>query len=147
MDYHVLAVEIQQPQYAEMTDQQAADALNAATIHVRRRVAISRLQATAMEQSVYVSLRTAIVTPETPPQLLALCQTVLDLVEARFDDIDLDNPRAQAMFGALQQYGVINATQAAAIDALADATTSRAAQLGLGYVAPGDVEQARGGGY
>lgn len=147
MDYHILATELQNEQYTDLSDQRAADALNAATIQVRQRVAISRLQATAMEQSVYVSLRTAIATPETPPQLLALCQTVLDLVEARFNDIDLDNPRSQAMFGALQQYGIINQTQSAAIDALANATVSRAAQLGLGYVAPGDVYQARYGGY
>lgn len=143
MDYSILAAELEQPQYAQLSDQQAADLLNGVTIPTRQRVTIERLQATAMEQSVYMALRTAIATPTTPPNVVALCQTVLDLVEARFADIDLDNPRSQMMFGALQQAGIMSAEQAAAIDALADGLTSRAAQLGLETVGDGHVRSAR----
>lgn len=144
MNYAILAAELELPAYAGLTDQQATDLINTANIPVRQRVAIARLQATAMEQSVYMALQTAIATPETPPQLLALCHTVLDLVNARFDDIDLDNPRAQTMFAALQQYGIINQAQAAAIDALATADViSRAQQLGIGVVTVADVERSR----
>lgn len=84
-------------------------------------------------------------TPETPPQLVALCQTVLDLANARFTDVDMDNPAAIEMFGALQQYRIITLEQAAAIDALATARAiSRAEQIGLGAVVTvGDIERSR----
>ena len=97
-----------------------------------------------MQVSVYVSLRTAIATPGTPPALLALCQSALDLVNARFVDIDLDDPTAHSMFGALQQYGIMTPVQAAAIDALATVPgVSRAAVLGLDAVTEEDVAAAR----
>lgn len=143
MNYQLLWNEINQTAYAGMTDAEIATALNA-TSTTRQRVTIERLQATAMEVSVYVTLRTAIATPTTPPQVLALCQSVLDLVNARFDDIDLDNPAAQSMFGALRQAGIINQQQAAAIDALANVVVpGRASVLGLGTVAEADIAIAR----
>ena len=129
--------------YATMTDERAAASLLAVDIPVRQRVTIARLQATAMEQGLFVALHTAILTPTTPPQLVAVCKTVLDLVQARFDDVDLDNPRSQVIWTTLQQYGVMNAAQTAAINALADATVSRASQLGLGDVTAGEVGRAR----
>ena len=103
MDYSILAAELQQSQYVGMSDAEIVAALNDPGASTRQRVTIERLQATAMEVSVYVALRTAIATSTTPPALLALCQSALDLVNARFADIDLDNPSAQSMFAALRQ--------------------------------------------
>jgi hypothetical protein len=144
MDYSILAAELQLSQYAGMSDAEIVAALNDPGPSTRQRVSIERLQATAMEISVYVALRTAIATPTTPPQVLALCQSALDLVNARFYDIDLDNPAAQSMFGTLQQAGIINAQQAAAIDVLATVPgTSRAQALGLGSVDEQDIGAAR----
>lgn len=142
MNYALLATEIEADParvgYAAMTDAEIAAALSAATIRIRQRVAIERLQAVAMETGVYTALRTVVAMPVTPDisaELNALCQTVLDLANARFPDVDLDNPAATQMFGALRQYGVITSQQAAAIDALATARTiSRAEQIGLGAV-------------
>lgn len=148
MDYVLLADEITTDPtnagYATMTDAEIAASLSAATIRIRQRVTVERLQATAMEISVYVALRTAIATPETPPALLALCQSALDLVNARFDDIDLDNPAAQTMFSALRVWG-ISTQQAAAIDSLATArVVSRAEQIDFGAVVTvDDIERSR----
>lgn len=143
MNYHILAGELQQPQYAEMDDAAAAAALNA-VVERRQRVAISALQARAMETGIYVALRVAVQNPQAPPQLQAVCQTVLDLANASFADVDLDNPASVQMFGALQAAEVITAQQAAAIDALANVTQpSRAAALGLGAVTAEDVGAAR----
>lgn len=149
MDYNILADEITTDPtgagYAAMTDAEIVASLSAATIRVRQRVPVERLQAVAMETGVYAALRTAVATPETPPQLVALCQTVLDLANARFTDVDMDNPAAIQMFGALRAYGVISLQQAAAIDALATARTiSRAEQIGLGVsVSVEDIERSR----
>ena len=139
----ILANEIQQPQYVGMTDTDLAAALNAQT-PVRRRVPIAELQARAMESGVYMALRVAVGTPGTPEQLRAVCQTVLDLANARFSDVDLDNPSAVQMFGALRQAGIITVEQVAMIDALAIAGyTSRAQVLGLGAVTVDDIERRK----
>lgn len=144
MNYSTLATEISLPQYAGMTDAEIAAALNAPGVPARRRVPISELQARAMEVSVYVALRTAVSDPSVPAQLRAVCQTVLDLANARFADVDLDNPASVQMFGTLQQAGIITPDQAAAIDALATVPgVSRSAALGLGDVSEEDVARAR----
>jgi hypothetical protein len=143
MDYALLHDEIGQPAYAGMTDAEIVTAINATSTD-RRRVSIAALQARAMEVSAYVALRTAVLTPETPAQLRALAQSVLDLVSSRFEDIDLDNQASRQMFGALQQAGVISAQQAAAIDALATVEVpSRAGALSLGTVTADDIQAAR----
>lgn len=149
MDYVLLNREIEtDPEsvgYSTMSDAEIAASLSAQAIRVRQRVPIERLQAVAMETGVYSALKMAIKAPETPPQLAVLCETALDLVSARFPDIDLDNPVAVQMFSTLRQYGVISTQQAAEIDALATrATISRAEQIGLGAtVTVYDIKRSR----
>lgn len=144
MDYAILAAELQQAQYAGMTDAEIAAALNALPRPTRRRVPISELQARAMEAGVYTALRVAVGNEAAPAELRAVAQTVLDLANARFDDVDLDNAASRQMFGALQQAGVITAQQAEIIYALATVPgVSRADVLGLGVVAEEDIKAAR----
>jgi hypothetical protein len=145
MDYGILRTELALPAYTGLTDAQAADELNA-PLAIRQRVPLGTLQATAMESGVYTQLLVAVGTPETPIQLKALCQTVLNLVDARFDDVDLDNAQSRTIWTALQTAGVITTAQATAILALGDTTTTRAAQLGLEHVEPGHVGRVRAGG-
>lgn len=144
MDYSILAAEIAAPQYASLTDAEIVEALNALSPPTRRRVPIAELQARAMEAGVYTALRVAVGSTQTPDQLRAVCQTVLDLSNARFVDVDLDNAAARQMFGTLQQAGIITAQQAALIDALATVPgVSRAQELGLGIVVETDIQAAR----
>lgn len=144
MDYNTLSNEINQSQYAGMTDAEIAAALNAPGASTRRRVTIAELQARAMDVGVYVALRTAVADPAAPAQLRAICQTVLDLANAKFDTVDLDNASAATMFHGLVQAGVITPQQAAAIDALATVPgVSRAQALGLGVVEEADIAAAR----
>lgn len=144
MDYSTLAYELQHALYAGMTDAEIVAALNALPAPTRRRVPLAELQARAMEAGVYTALRVAVGNAAAPAELRAVAQTVLDLANARFDDVDLDNPASQQMFGALQQAGVITAQQAATIDALATVQgVSRAQALGLGIVVEADIQAAR----
>lgn len=144
MMYDVLAGEIVKPEYADMTDAEIAAALNAPGASTRRRVPIAELQARAMESGVYTALRVVVGNAQAPAELRAVAQTVLDLANARFADVDMDNASAVQMFGALQQAGVITAQQAAMIDALADVPgRSRAQELGLSVVVETDIEAAR----
>lgn len=144
MDYAPLAAELQQPQYSGMTDAEIAAALNAPGAAPRRRVPIAELQARAMESGVYTALRVVVGNAQAPAELRAVAQTVLDLANARFADVDMDNASAVQMFGALQAAGVITAQQAAQIYALATVPgVSRVMMLGLGAVAEADIEAAR----
>ena len=144
MDYQMLANEIALPTYAGMSDDEIVDALNAVSATTRRRVPIAELQALAMESGVYTALRVVVGNEQAPAELRAVAQTVLDLANARFADVDMDNASAVQMFGALQQAGVITAQQAAMIDALATVPgVSRAVALGLGVVAEADIQAAR----
>lgn len=144
MDYTILSNEIRLPQYEDMTDSEIADALNALSAATRQRVAVATLQARAYEIGASMALRMAIVAPETPAQLRVLCEEVLSLVNSRLDSIDLDNPSAVQMFGALVQAGVLTQQKAAQIDGLATVPgRSRAQELGLPAVTVEDVEAAR----
>jgi len=144
MNYTILADEISLAQYAGMTDTEIVAALNTPGPSTRRRVLISDLQARAMETGVYTALRGAVIDDRVPADLRAVCQTVLDLAQARFADVDLDNAASRQMFGALQQAGIITPDQAAAIDALATVPgVSRATALGLGAVTEAMVATAR----
>lgn len=144
MDYQTLANEIALPTYAGMSDAGIMDALNTPGAPTRRRVPIADLQARAMETGVYTALRVVVGNAQAPAELRAMAQTVLDLSNARFADVDLDNASARQMFGALQAAGVISQQQAAQIDALAVVPgRSRAQELGLGVVSEADVAAAR----
>ena len=144
MDYQTLANEIALPTYAGMSDDEIVAALNALTAPTRRRVPIADLQARAMETGVYTALRVVVGNAQAPAELRAIAQTVLDLANARFADIDLDNSASRQMFGALQAAGVLTQVQATEIDALADVPgRSRAQEIGLGVVSEADVAAAR----
>lgn len=144
MDYPTLAVELQHAQYAGMTDAEVVAALNALPAPTRRRVPLGELQARAMEAGIYTALRVVVGNAAAPAELRAVAQTVLDLANARFDDVDLDNLASRQMFGALQQAGVITAQQAEIIYALATVQGfSRAVELGLGVVVEADIQAAR----
>ena len=145
MNYQTLAAEIALPAYVGMSDDDVADALNALTAPTRRRVPIADLQARAMETGVYTALRVVVGNAQAPAELRAMAQTVLDLSNARFADVDLDNASARQMFGALQAAGVISQQQAAQIDALATVPgRSRAQELGLAAaVSVDDIQAAR----
>lgn len=106
MTQEILAAELQQPQYAGMTDVEIAAALNTPSASTRRRVPIAELQARAMESGVYTTLRVVVGNAQAPAELRAVAQTVLDLANARFADVDMDNASAVQMFGVLQQAGV-----------------------------------------
>lgn len=144
MNYQTLAAEIALPAYVGMSDAEIMDALNTPGASTRRRVPIADLQARAMETGVYTALRVVVGNAQAPAELRAMAQTVLDLSNARFADVDLDNASARQMFGALQAAGVISQVQATAIDALADVPgVSRATALGLGAVTEAMVATAR----
>lgn len=147
MDYTILAAELAKPEYDGLSDQDAADVLNAQTVTTRQPVGIGLLMAAAYTTGLYPRLIAAQWDPDTPVELRAVVVSLLDIKAARFETVDMDDPVVESMFGALQAAGLLDDDERAVFDGLGNAAMSRAAQLGLGYVAAGDVQQARHGGY
>lgn len=60
--------------------------------------------------------------------------------------VDIGHPYTQQMLDTLAtvEVGVLTTQEAAAVKGMATVTTSRASELNLGAVTPGDIEQARG---
>ena len=144
MDYKILANEITVPQYAGMTDAEIADALNALPPPTRGSVAISAVMARAYELGVYPRMVAAQWDDRLPAELRAVIVSLLDLKSARFDTINFDDAVVVAMFGTLQQAGLLSAEEAAAFDSLANVPVpSRAQALGLGTVTADNVHLAR----
>jgi hypothetical protein len=152
MDFNILAAEIERGEYTGLTDAECADLLNARTVEAVRRVPIPELTSLAYSMGLVVRLRVAIRTPDAPVELVAVCESLLDLLKAPFPEIDVYAPdgtpdlATAAMLGALAQAAMLSESEQAAIMALGKHTISRAEQLGIGMVAVGDVQRVRAGG-
>lgn len=144
MNYQALVDELAKAEYEELDDQAAADALNAATVVVRRAVPTRDIFIAAMRNGLILALRTVTLDSEQPAALRALAQTALDLTDQSvLDSVDMDDPASVALLGALEQYGLLSKEQAQMFAAMGDASISRVEQLGLGTVTAGDVGRAR----
>lgn len=153
MDYTILGAELGHDPlaigYAAMTDAQCAEALNAATQAVVRRVPVAEMMDVALGTGLYVALKVA-QRSVTDPVLLAMVDTVLDLRTSPVTAIDVyaadgtPDAATSTMFDAFAQTGIMTAEQRAAIEALAwDGGASRAVQLVGGVISAADVTAAR----
>lgn len=148
MEYNILATELAAPAYAKLDDQAAAEVLNAAVVCYRP-VPVAELASIAYAIGLPVALRVAIHTPEAPIELVAVCESLLALLNAPFESVDLvdshgtQDPASKLMLDTLQMAGLLSDEGRATLAALALSTTTRAAQLGMGELTPGDVQRAR----
>lgn len=144
MTQEILAAELQQPQYAGMTDAEIMAALNEVGAVTRRAVPLASLLATAALNGSYAAVKAAAESEAAPAQVRGVCASVLVLLSGVFQEINLDDPRVQTNWGALTQAGVLTQVQASEIDALADVPgRSRAQEIGLGTVTVEDILDAR----
>lgn len=142
MSIDALAAELADPQYAHMTDEQAAAAVNAKTVAVRRPVPTWLVRQTAIEGGYWASL----VDAQNVPQTRALALTVLAWIDDQsgtIQSVDMDRPAAVQMRAALVQAGIVTQSQADALSALADATIQWTESVGLPEVGIGLVRNAR----
>lgn len=137
-----LAQELAKQTYASLTDAQAADAVNAKTVTVRRPVETWRVRQAAIEGGYWAAL----VDAQNVPQTRALAVTVLAWIDDQsgtIQSVDMDRPAAIAMRAALVQAGIVTQQRADALSALADATIPWTESVGLPEVGIGLVRNAR----
>ena len=139
-----LAAKIAEPQYAGLSDQLLADAVNGLRVSVRRPVPTWLVRQTAIEGGYWPLLVEA--RESTTPAVRALAITVLAWVDDQsgtIQTVDMDRPAVVGMRAALVQAGICSQPQADALSALADASIPWAESVGLGEVGIGFIQAAR----
>ena len=146
MNLEPLATELAKPEYAVLSDQEAADAINSKTVTVRRLVDTWRIKQYAIEKGFWGKVRLAAENPAKDQTERELCIGLLDWVDDRGGNIktvDMDLASVQTMLGGLVLFGYITETQAGELVAMASATVLWTTHNGLPEIGIGFVRNAR----
>jgi hypothetical protein len=125
MDLSVLVTEIAKPEYAGMTDQQIADAVNAKTVSVRQLVPTWLVKQHAIENGYYATIKIYSCDSTIPVAVRGLCIS------------------AHAMVSGLIASSIMTQAQATSLDQLADHDVRWVDHVGLGDVGIGYITLAR----
>lgn len=134
--------ELSRPEYADLSHEQAAAALNAKTVRVRRPVTTASVRQAAITGGYWASL----VKARDVPQTEALAINVLAWIDDQsglIQTVDMDLAPAVQMRAALVAAGIITQSQSEALSELADATIPWAQSVGLPEIGIGLVINAR----
>lgn len=146
MDLGVLATEIAKPEYAGMTDQQIADAVNAKTVSVRQLVPTWLVKQHGIENGYYAKIKIASCDTTIPVQVRGLCISVLAWIDdqaGKIQSLDMDLASTHAMVAGLIASGILTQAQATSLDQLADHDVRWVDENGIGNVGIGLVINAR----
>lgn len=144
MSLDALAHEIRKPEYAGLSDQAVADAVNEKRVPVRRPVPTWAVRRAAIEGGFWPSLVEA--RESQTPSVRALAISVLAWIDDQsgvVQTVDMDLPAVVAMRGQLVAAGICTQAQADALDAMADAEIPWSESVGLPEVGIGLVVNAR----
>jgi len=142
MNEQALIDELKQPQYAGLTDQQAADAVNAKTVTIRQPVAAERVQASAISTGLWAIVKIAAQNTALPNPPRGAAMSFVDWIEAG-RPIDMDGGTVQGVGGVLLSYNLATQPQLDALQALADTAARWVDVQGIGEVGIGYVINAR----
>jgi hypothetical protein len=141
---NALAAKISEPQYAGLTDQLLADAVNALRVAVRRPVPTWQVRQAAIEGGYWPALVEA--RESTTPAIRALAITVLAWIDDQsgtIQTVDMDRPAVIGMRDALVSAGICSQEQADALSALADHSIPWTESVGLPEIGVGLIINAR----
>ncbi len=144
MNLSALAAKIREPQYAGLSDQLVADAVNGLRVSVRRSVPTWLVRQTAIEGGYWPSLLDA--RESSTPAIRSLAISVLAWIDDQsgtIQSVDMDRPAVVTMRAALVQAGIVTQAQADALSALADASIPWTESVGLPEIGIGLIINAR----
>ena len=142
MNEQALIDELKQPQYATMSDQEAADAVNAKTVTIRQPVAAERVQAAAIATGLWAIVKIAAQNTALPNPPRGAAMSFVDWIEAG-RPIDMDGGTVQGVGQVLLSYNLATQPQLDALQALADTAARWVDVQGIGEVGIGFVINAR----
>ncbi len=146
MDLGVLATEIAKPEYAGMTDQQIADAVNAKTVSVRQLVPTWLVKQHAIENGYYATIKIYSCDSTIPVAVRGLCISVLAWIDdqaGKIESLDMDLASTHAMVSGLIASSIMTQSQATSLDQLADHDVRWVDHVELGDVGIGYITLAR----
>ena len=137
-----LIAELSKPEYAGLTDQQAADAINAKTVIVQHSVAIRELKTYAIFSGIWPKLLAGQLSSN--PQIAGLCLSVIAWVEdPRIDTVDINLPQVQGMVASLVAASIVSQSQAEEILAMGKHAIPWTSTVGLPEIGIGLIRNAR----
>jgi hypothetical protein len=137
-----LIEELSRPEYSELSDQQAADAINAKTVQRRRLVPTGEIVQHATQFRYRSKLELAKLDPTSPCRDVAI--DILAYIDsAKTVNVDMDLPETRAMLAAIVDCGFASQAIVDSLDALANVTIPWAESVGLPVVGVGLVRNAR----
>ena len=138
----VLCDELSKPPYAGLTDQQAADAINAKFAVVQQSVAIRDLKTYAIFNGIWPRLLAGQLSSNQ--QVAGLCTSVMAWVDdPRISSVDINLPQVQAMLTQLVAATIMTQAQMADIVAMGSKQISWTSSVGLPEIGIGLVINAR----
>ena len=142
MNEQALIDELRKPEYATMSDQEAADAVNAKTVTIRQPVAADRVQAAAIASGLWAIVKIAAQNTALPNPPRGAAMSFVDWIEAG-RPIDMDGGTVQGVGAVLLSYNLATQPQLDALQALADTAARWIDVQGIGEVGIGYVINAR----
>lgn len=136
-----LIEELSKPEYASLSDQEAADAVNAKTVTTRQPVDSGTLQDACMALGVWAKLEAAAEAGKADPPA-SLARTMMQRLNAN-RPIDLDTPAVQTMTANMISFGLMTQEEADTMDALADVSVPWTSANDVGEVGIGLVISCR----
>ena len=144
MNLAALAAKIAEPQYAGMSDQLLADAVNGLRVSVRRPVPTYLVRRKACEGLYWSDLLDACESSEVMLKRLSRAMMIwVNDTSGTVQTIDMDLPAVVSVMAGLVSFGVITQAQADALSALADASIPWTESVGLPEIGIGLVINAR----
>jgi|688.fasta_scaffold79896_10 hypothetical protein len=134
--------ELSKPEYASLSDQAAADAINAKTVAIRKPVELWMVEEHASRKGYRAKLERASKTEGHPCQEVAL-NILAYINSARLNTVDMDLADTQLMIGAMVQCQFATQAMANELLALADQTIKWTESVGLGSVDDREVARLR----
>ena len=134
--------ELRKAEYASLSDQAAADAINAKTVTVRKPVDLWMVVEHSSRNGYREKLELARTNGNHPCQETAI--NILEYINSpRLQTVDMDLPSTQMMVGALVQCQFATQAMAEELLALADQTVRWVDHNGIGTLGRGGVQNAR----
>jgi len=134
--------ELSKAEYASLSDQAAADAINAKTVTIRKPVDLWMVVEHSSRNGYRAKLELARTNGNHPCQETAI--NILEYINSpRLQTVDMDLPSTRGMVGALVQCQFATQAMADELLALADQTIKWTESVGLPEIGVGLVQNAR----
>ena len=138
MNEQILIDELQKPEYSGLSDQEAADAINAKTATIRKPVPAPMIRLRAMSLGMYAVVKIAAEDKSLPNPPRGAAINFITLADSQ-DTVDLDHPDVAANAATLKQFSLASQEQIDAINSLGNVvipwtTANDLPEVGIGLV-------------